>query len=550
MAEPLVVGIDFGTLSGRVVVVRVGDGAELGTAVHEYAHAVMEETFTAGDGRRLPPGWALQHPDDYRQVISRAVPAALADAGVDPADVVGVGVDFTAATFIPVRADGTPLSDSDEFRNVPHAYAKLWKHHAPQAQAERITELAFSRVEPWLGRYGGLVSVEWEFPKALELYEEAPEVYAAMRYLVEAGDWVVWQLGGSYVRGAGMAGYKGLYQDSQYPSDDFLEALSPGFSGFVRDKLDVPIAPLGARAGSLTAEAARITGLPEGIAVAVSNIDAHVTAPAAQAVEPGQLVAIMGTSSCHIVCDTELREVPGMGGVVDGGVVAGSYAYEAGQSGVGDVFAWFVENCVPASYAEAAAAAGLSVHEHLTELAARQQVGEHGLVALDWHSGNRSVLVDHELSGVIVGQTLLTRPEDQYRALIEATAFGTRTIIDNFVSSGVAITEVVAAGGLLKNTFLMQLYADVLGQPIATIGSQQGPALGAAIHGAVAAGCYPDVPAAGRAMGRRGERTYLPNPDNAAAYDRLYAHYTRLHDWFGREQRALMHDLKAFARGE
>jgi L-ribulokinase len=245
-----------------------------------------------------------------------------------------------------------------------------------------------------------------------------------------------------------------------------------------------------------------------------------------------------------------LREVAGMGGVVDGGVVAGSYGYEAGQSGVGDIFAWFVDNCVPASYSEAAAGAGISVHEHLTALAARQAVGEHGLVALDWHSGNRSVLVDHELSGVIVGQTLRTRPEDQYRALIEATAFGTRTIIDTFVAAGVEITEVVAAGGLLKNSFLMQLYADVLGLPLATVGSAQGGALGSAIHGAVAAGRYPDVPTAARAMGRRGERTYLPNADNAAAYDRLYRAYTRLHDWLGREHRDLMHDLKALARGE
>ena len=547
MADELVVGIDFGTLSGRVVVVRVSDGAELGTAVHEYEHKVMEERFTPGDGRRLPPGWALQNPDDYRQVLRTAVREALRDAGADPADVVGLGLDFTAATFIPVLADGTPLCETDEFHDNPHAYAKLWKHHAPKSQADRITALATARNEPWLSRYGGLVSAEWEFPKALELYEEAPEVYGAMRYLVEAGDWIVWELTGSYVRGAGMAGYKGLYQDGSYPSAEFLDALAPGFSGLVTEKLDVPIVPLGARAGLLTAEGAVRTSLRAGIPVAVANIDAHVTAPAAQAVDPGQLVAIMGTSTCHIVCGTELREVPGMGGVVDGGVVAGSYGYEAGQSGVGDIFAWFVDNCVPASYAEAAAAAGISVHEHLTALAAQQAVGEHGLVALDWHSGNRSVLVDHELSGVIVGQTLRTRPEDQYRALIEATAFGTRTIVDTFVAAGVEITEVVAAGGLLKNAFLMQLYADVLQLPIATVGSAQGGALGSAIHGAVAAGRYPDVPTAARSMGRRGEKTYLPNPGNAAAYDRLYRAYTRLHDWLGREYRDLMHDLRGSA---
>ncbi|MFF1613517.1 ribulokinase [Amycolatopsis sp. NPDC058278] len=538
MGEPLTVGVDFGTLSGRAVVVRVADGAELGSGVFEYPHGVLDETLPA-TGRALPPEWALQVPADYVGVLRNAVPAALRDAGVDAADVVGIATDFTACTMVPTTADGTPLCELPEFEGHPHAYVKLWKHHSAQPQAVRINDLARARGEKWLPRYGGLISSEWEFAKALELFEEAPEVYAAMRHWVEAADWIVWQLAGTYVRNACTAGYKGILQDGQYPSRDFLRELAPGFESFVADKLEHPLGQLGSRAGSLTAEAAAWTGLPEGIAVAVGNVDAHVTAPAAQAVEPGQMVAIMGTSTCHVMNGAELREVPGMCGVVEGGIVPGLWGYEAGQSGVGDIFGWFVEHGVPASY---------EGHEHLTRLAAQQEIGEHGLIALDWHSGNRSVLVDHELSGVIVGQTLATRPQDTYRALLEATAFGTRKIIETFNAAGVPVTELIIAGGLAKNALLMQIYADVTNLPLSVIGSAQGPALGSAIHAAVAAGAHPDIRAAAAAMGSVDRAVYRPVPAHVVAYDELYAEYTQLHDYFGRGGNDVMHRLAARRR--
>ncbi|MEV6878707.1 ribulokinase [Amycolatopsis sp. NPDC051128] len=542
MAEPLTIGVDFGTLSGRAVVVRVRDGAELGSAVFAYPHGVLDETLPA-TGRALPPDWALQVPADYVGVLRNAVPAALRDAGVDPADVVGIGTDFTACTMVPTTADGTPLCELPEFEAEPHAYVKLWKHHSAQPQADRINELARTRGEKWLPRYGGLISSEWEFAKALEVLEEAPDVYAAMRHWVEAADWIVWQLTGVYVRNACTAGYKGILQDGEYPSQDFLRELAPGFESFVADKLEHPLGQLGSRAGGLTAEAAAWTGLPEGIAVAVGNVDAHVTAPAAQAVEPGQMVAIMGTSTCHVMNGAELREVPGMCGVVEGGIVPGLWGYEAGQSGVGDIFGWFVEHGVPASYAHPD-----GVHQHLTRLAAQQEIGEHGLIALDWHSGNRSVLVDHELSGVIVGQTLATRPQDIYRALLEATAFGTRKIIETFTEAGVPVTELIIAGGLMKNALLMQIYADVTKLPLSVIGSGQGPALGSAIHAAVAAGAYPDVRAAAAAMGAVERAVYQPVPAHVVAYDELYAEYTALHDYFGRGGNDVMHRLAARRR--
>jgi L-ribulokinase len=546
-AETYVVGVDFGTLSGRALVVRVSDGAELGSAVTEYAHGVISEVLP-GTGEKLPPEWALQVPTDYIHVLRCAVPKAVRDAGIDPAAVVGIATDFTACTTLPVMADGTPLCETEAFASEPHSYVKLWRHHAAQAHADRINALAAERSERWRGRYGGFISSEWEFAKALQILEEAPAVYAAMDHFVEAADWIVWQLCGTYVRNACSAGYKGILQDGEYPSEDFLVALNPDFAFFVTDKLAHDIGQLGQPAGRLTAAAAAWTGLQEGIAVAVGNVDAHVTAPAAQAVEPGQMVAIMGTSTCHVMNGDLLREVPGMCGVVEGGIVPGLWGYEAGQSGVGDIFGWFVNNAVPPAYHKTAETLGQSVHEYLTELAANQQIGEHGLVALDWHSGNRSVLVDHELSGLIVGQTLASRPEDTYRALLEATAYGARVIVEAFGAQGVPVTEFIVAGGLMRNTLLMQIYADVLNMPLSVITSTQGPALGSAIHAAVAAGSYPDIHAAALAMGGRQIAAFRPHPANVAAYDELFAEYRLLHDHFGRGGNQIMRRLKAIRR--
>jgi L-ribulokinase len=538
-----VIGIDFGTLSGRAVVVAVADGEELGSAVHEYANGVIDDVLPA-TSERLPPQWALQDPEDWLEVLRRAVPAALAAAGVAPERVIGIATDFTASTPLPVLADGTPLCRVPELAGRPHAYPKLWKHHAAQAQADRVNAVARERGESWLARYGGFISAEWEFAKALQVLEEDPEVYARTDRWIEAADWIVWQLCGHETRNACTAGYKAIHQDGRYPSEDYLRELDERFANFVSDKVAAPLSPLGGRAGGLTAQAAAWTGLPEGLAVAVGNVDAHVTAPAARAIAPGQMLMIMGTSTCHVMNADLLTEVPGMCGVVDGGIVPGLWGYEAGQSGVGDIFAWLVDNAVPGRYHDEARERGLSVHEHLSQLAAAQEVGEHGLVALDWNNGNRSVLVDHELSGLIVGLTLATRAEDIYRALVEATAFGTRTILDTFAAAGVPVTELYAAGGLVKNAFVMQVYADVTRMPLHVIGSEQGPALGSAIHAAVAAGAYPNVFAASAAMGRVMRDAFVPDERRADAYEPLYEAYTRLHDHFGRGGDDVMHRLR------
>jgi L-ribulokinase len=546
--DAYVVGVDFGTLSARALVVRVSDGAEAGTAVSEYPHGVIDRELR---GRELPPDWALQDPGDYTDALGVAVPAAIRDAGIDPAQVIGVATDFTASTCLPVVSGsgsgsaGTPLCQLPDLAGRPHAYPKLWKHHAAQPQADRINAAAHERHEKWINRYGGKISSEWQFAKALQVLDEDPEIYQLADRWIEAADWIIWQLCGTETRNACTAGYKGIFQDGQYPSRDFLAALDPRFASFAADKLAHPISPLGGRAGRLTPAAAARTGLPEGIAVAVGNVDAHVTLPAAGSCAPGTMVAIMGTSTCHVMNGTELAEVPGMCGVVDGGIVAGLWGYEAGQSGVGDIFAWFTRNGIPGEFAAEARRRGVSLPQLLDEKAADAPPGAHGLIALDWENGNRSVLVDAGLSGAIVGLTLATTAPEIYRALLEATAFGTRLIIETFKTSGVPVTELVVAGGLTKSAPLMQIYADVTRRPLSVIGSEQGPALGSAIHAAVAAGAYPDAPAAASAMGRVNRDVYRPDAAHSDVYDELYAEYVRLHDYFGRGANEVMYRLGA-----
>jgi L-ribulokinase len=541
--DAYVIGVDFGTLSARALVVRVRDGAEAGTAVSEYPHGAIDRSLD-GHGE-LPPDWALQDPADWTRALGEAIPAAVRDAGIDPARVIGIATDFTASTCMPVLADGKPLCQLPGLAARPHAYPKLWKHHAAQPHADRINAVAHERGEKWINRYGGKISSEWQFAKALQLLDEDPELYQRADRWIEAADWIIWQLCGAETRNACTAGYKGIYQDGSYPSREYLAALDPGFADFAEEKLAFAISPLGARAGGLTAAAARLTGLPEGIAVAIGNVDAHVTVPAAGPVAAGKMVAIMGTSTCHVMNGAELSEVPGMCGAVDGGIVAGMWGYEAGQSGVGDIFAWFARNGVPGEFADEARRRGVSVQQLLDEKAVADPVGAHGLIALDWEGGNRSVLVDGRLSGAIVGLTLATTAPEIYRALLESTAFGTRMIMDTFSASGVPVTELVVAGGLIKSKPLMQIYADVTRCPLSVIGSDQGPALGSAIHAAVAAGAYPDVPAAAGAMGRINSDVYQPDPARADVYDELYAEYVRLHDYFGRGENKAMYRLRA-----
>jgi L-ribulokinase len=370
-------------------------------------------------------------------------------------------------------------------------------------------------------------------------------VYRAADRFIEAADWIIWQMSGVETRNACTAGYKAMVQDGDYPARDYFAALHPEFADVVDTKMGRTFARLGDKAGGLTKQFAEWTGLKEGTAVAVANVDAHVTFPAARATRPGTMVMIMGTSTCHMLIGDGLQTVEGMCGVVRDGIIPGYYGYEAGQSGVGDIFAWFVNNAVPPEYHEAAKKAGMDLHAYLEHEAAKQKPGEHGLIALDWWNGNRSTLVDADLTGLLIGGTLGTRAPDIYRALIEATAYGTRVIIEAFDKRGVPVNDLVAAGGLPeKNELLMQIYADVTGKAIKLAGSPQAPALGSAMHAAVAAGVYPNIEAAAEKMGKLKDEVVKPIAANQAVYDQLYADYKTLYDYFGRGQNDVMKRLK------
>lgn len=538
-------GIDFGTLSARAVFVDVKDGTLLADAEQAYAHGVLSEALPNGEA--LPLEYALQVPADYLEAMSVAVKKART-AIEDPCRVVAIGTDFTACTMIPTDEQGRALTEKYPERR--HAYAKLWKHHAAQDKADRINEVAAAREEAFLLRYGGKISSEWSLPKVWEVLAEDPDLFEEMSHWVEASDWIVWQLTGVFTKNASAAGYKGFYQDDLgVPSDDFLVALDRRLKGVFK-KMGDRVYAQGSLAGYLTPEMALRLGLEEGIPVAVGNVDAHVALPADGIAGAGQMLIIMGTSSCHIVVDPKMHLVPGMAGVVKDGVLPGFYGYESGQVSVGDMFQAFIDSFVPASYREEASAKGLSIHQLLRAKCEAQRPGQSGVLALDWWNGNRSVLVNANLSGVLVGMTLQTKPEDIYRALLEATAYGTKVIVDNYEAGGVKISQIVAGGGIAKkDPLMMQIYADVLDREIRVSEHTMGPAVGSAIFGALAAGRYESLSEAIQHMGKRSGRLYRPDPKNVERYASLYEDYLWLHDVFGRERPDILEKYRKF-RGD
>ena len=543
------IGVDFGTLSGRALLVDVANGSEIATAVLEYPHAVMDEYLPDGT-TKLPPDWALQHPQDYLDVLSTTIPKILEESNVSANDVIGMSIDFTACTVLPAYKDGTPLCFDEKYASNPHAYIKLWKHHAAQDEANKLNEIAEKICPDMLKRYGGKISSEWLVPKVWQTLDEAPEIYDAADMFLEATDWVTMMLTGREARSSCTAGYKALWSKREgYPSRELFKTLDPRLENLVTDKLSGDILPIGSKAGEITAYASKLTGLKEGTAVAVGNVDAHVAAPALGIVDSGKMLMIIGTSACHIMVGEKECVVPGMCGVVEDGVIPGFPGFEAGQSCCGDHFMWFVENCLPHSYYEEAKAKNIKTFALLTEKASKLKPGESGLVALDWWNGNRSVLVDVDLTGMIMGMTLLTKPEEIYRALIEATAYGTKMIIDTFEQSGVAIKELYACGGIAdKDAMMMQIYSDVTNREIRISGSAQAPALGSAMFGAVVAGSarggYDTIQDAAKNMSKLKDVVYKPITENTAVYEKLYAEYKILHDYFGKGENDAMKRLK------
>ncbi|MDF2958571.1 MAG: ribulokinase [Paenibacillus sp.] len=537
--EKYVLGVDYGTESGRVVLINASTGAEAAAHVTAYRHGVIDRRLPTG-GEELPPDWALQHPGDYLEVLRQSVPEVLRASGVSPEAVIGIGVDFTSCTMLPVNKTGVPLCFLPEYENDPHSWTKLWKHHAAEPQAERLNRLAGESGEAFLNRYGGSISSEWMLPKVMQIAEQSPDVFHAADYFVEAADWIVWQLCGEMKRNSCCAGYKGTWHKSDgYPDEAFLQKLDPKLSRLYETKLGGEVYPAGVRAGGLTKKMANeLGGLQSGTAVSTAIIDAHAAVLGCGVTQPGELVLAMGTSLCHMLLSSEEHHIDGVNGVVEDGIVPGWFGYEAGQPAVGDMFAWFVNEAVPGEAAARAATEGISIHAWLEREAARLEPGQSGLIALDWWNGSRSPILNADLSGLLIGLTLSTKPEEIYRALLEAAAFGTRRVVDCFRAKGIQIHTVFACGGLpQKNKLLMQIFADVLGMEIKLAESTQPVALGAAICGSAAAGSiqggYNSLSEAARSLGRVKQESYRPNPQVQASYERLYDHYCALHEAFG-----------------
>lgn len=548
MGKKYSIGVDYGTQSGRAVLVEVETGNMIAQSVKMYTHGVIDEYLP--DGTKLKPDWALEHPADYLEVLEVTIPDILKQSGAAKEDVIGIAIDFTACTMLPIDKEGIPLCFHEDLKSNPHAWLKLWKHHAAQAQANRLNQIAKERKEEFLSRYGGKISSEWMFPKIMQILEEAPEIYEQTDRFMEATDWVTMMLCGVEKRNSCTAGYKALWHKQKgYPSKEFFKALDPRLENVVEEKLSTNIYPLGQKAGKLTKEMADKIGLCPGMAVGIANVDAHVAVPAVGITEAGKMLMIIGTSTCDILLGTEEKIVPGMCGVVEDGVLPGFYGYEAGQSCCGDHFEWLVEQCIPNYIYKEAEQAGMGIHQYLTEQASKLKVGESGLLALDWWNGNRSVLVDVDLTGMILGMTLQTKPHELYRALIEATAYGKNMIIETFEEAGVPIHELYACGGISwKNKMMMQIYADVTNKPIKISASDQTPALGAAMFGAVAAGKenggYDTIFDAAKVMGKVKDEVYMPIPEHVETYKKLYNEYKILHDYFGRGENDVMKRLK------
>lgn len=535
------IGIDFGTQSVRSELIDVDNGEEVYESVYEYRDGVIDN-YLPNSNLKLPYDSALQNPKDYEDGLVFTINEIINQMKINPTDIIGLGIDFTSCTMMPIKADSTPLCFIEGYKKDHNSWIKLWKDHSAHKYVLRLNKIAIERGEKFLLRYGGKISSEWLIPKIMQIADQSPRIYDNADLMIEGGDWIVFRLTGNLTRNISCIGYKAIW-DGNFPSLDFFKSLNPRFKN-IYDKLNGRVLKLGELAGYLNRAYQKKLNLPK-IPIASANIDAHVAVPATTVIEPGKMVMIMGTSICHMVLDKKFKEVPGIRGIVKNGIISGYFGYEAGQASVGDVFDWFIKNAVPYNYYNNAKEKGILIHDYLTRLAEKLRPGESGLICLDWLNGNRSVLMNTDLSGLILGITLSTKPEEIYRALIEATAFGTKKIIETFENSGVKIGSLYACGGLAqKNEMLMQIYSDVTGREINIAKSTQTGCLGSAMHATVAAGYYKDIKEAVRYMAHLKDEKFKPKEGNLKIYKKLYRQYLKLHDFFGLSLDSTMKMLK------
>ena len=539
------IGVDYGTLSARALLLDIETGAEIATSEFTYPHAILQPDFFAPNA--LEKTASLEHPQDFLDALSFTVRDVVAKAGISVNEVCGLGLDFTSCSTLPLTADGTPLCFLPEFSKNPQAYVKLWNSYTALEEAEIITETAKAVNAPWLALFGGKVSAEWLFPKLYEILRKAPDVYTQTAHYMEAGDWLIWLLTGNRIASASFAGFKALWNpQTGYPGNDFWAKVDARLDGIIGTKVTTDVCNAGSYGGGLNERGAQLTGLPVGTAVSLPLIDAHAPMCSAGSIKAGHLLLVLGTSAGFIVMDNERRLIKGIFGSIQDGILPGLTAYEASQPSMGNTFAWFVKNCVPAAYTAEANARGINIFSLLDEKASRLSPGANGLLCLDWWNGNRAPYNDFDLSGMILGLNLNTKPEEIYRAIIESCAYATKTVLDNYRDGGIDIVDIRAGGGIArKNPMLMQIYADVLGMPIRITDSAQPGCKGGCIFAAAASGQYADIFAAAEVLADKCETIYTPDPQRHEAYTPLYRHYRRLAAYFAEGDNPVMKYLRS-----
>ena len=546
MKQTYTIGVDFGTQSARAVLCRVSDGAVLSESECPYAHGVMSDRLPCGTP--LPPDYALQHPQDFLDGLHATVHGVLDQSDINRADIIGMGMDFTCSTPLPVDKAGTPLCFDPRFERNPHAYIKLWKHHAAQWEAARLTELMREHDPELLPCVGGRLSPEAFFPKVWQVLREAPDVFDAADRFLEVGDWLTQRLTGNENLARSLATHKAQYREGVgYPP--LLRYADPRLAGMIGAKVRGRLIDIGTVSGYLTARQAAWLGLPAGIAVTAPHPDAMASLPALGITGPGPAALAAGTSSAMILCYSQFLPVEGTTSIMLDNTLPGLYGYASGQAAFGDLLGWFVSRCAPEEVLCAAQDAHISAHEELSRRAARLRPGESGLICLDWWNGNRSCLADMRLSGMLLGMTLQTRPEEIYRALMEGLGFGLRCIIDAHERAGVPIRALHVSGGIsYKNPLFMQLLSNIIQRPLYISKPLPTPAVGMAILSACAAGTqkggYDQLDEAAARMSCLSDIRYQPDASQAAAYDALYQEYIALHDYFGRGANDVMKRLR------
>lgn len=536
------IGIDFGTGSGRAFLINTENGEIEEQYIRNYTHGTIEGEL---GGEKLPQNFGLQNANNYMEIIETGIPTIIEKANISVSEIVGIGIDFTSSTVIFVDEQMEPIHNKSGFQDNPHAYVKLWKHHGAQDEADLLFKTALEGKNRWLGYYGFNVSSEWMIPKIMEVNNKAPEVMAVTANIMEAGDWIVNRLTGQNVRSNCGLGFKSFWEAETGFHYDLFDKVDSDLSDIVRTKVDAPVVSIGDSVGTLCKEMAEKLGLSPDTQVSPFIIDAHASLLGIGSEKDKEMTMVMGTSTCHLMLNKEQHKVPGISGSVKGAIIPDLYAYEAGQTAVGDLFE-YVAKQAPYDYVKAAESRGISIFDLLNEKAAQLYPGESGLIALDWHNGNRSVLSDSNLKGSLFGMTLQTRHEEIYRAYLEATAFGAKMIMQQYQGWQMEVDHVFACGGIpKKNGLLMEIYANILNKKITVIDSEYAPAIGAAILGAICGGAHSDFNSAIEAMKEPVLYQVEPDPQQARTYKKLFSAYKELHDLHGYKKARIMRNVSA-----